>query len=157
MRSEFSMIFIDVQDSYRDSIIEDVLLRAAEYALQFDKKEGSASLSLRITDQNEMRTLNQQYRGLDKSTDVLSFPADFLDPDLGSRYLGDVVISFPEAAAQAEKRGHGVEAELQLLVVHGVLHLLGYDHGTAQEKKTMWELQDRVLKDLGLDIEVGEE
>ena len=95
-------------------------------------------IPIRITDDEELNTLNLKYRGIDKITDVLSFPADFEDPDLGSRYVGDVVIAFPRAEEQAQKRGHFVEAEIQLLVVHGTLHLLGYDHGDKTEKEEMW-------------------
>lgn len=151
------MITIDVLNAFRQSIADRVLLEAAEWALRSGLEGESPSLTIRITDENEIRNLNRQYRGVDKTTDVLSFPADFVDPDLESRYLGDVVICFPEAAVQAEKRGHDVEAELQLLVVHGILHLLGYDHGSQEEKDAMWALQDRVLKSLGLDIVIGEE
>ncbi|MEJ2413284.1 MAG: rRNA maturation RNase YbeY [Anaerolineales bacterium] len=72
-------------------------------------------------------------------------------------HRGDVVICYPQAASQAEKRGHAVEDELQLLVVHGVLHLLGYDHASQEEKDLMWEIQGNILADLGLEIEVSEE
>lgn len=151
------MIYIDVLEPFREQINPQLLHEAAEKTLQAGSADGSASLSIRLTDEGEIRNLNQQYRGLDKTTDVLSFPADFMDPDLESRYLGDVVICFPVAAAQADNRGHPVAAELQLLVVHGVLHLLGYDHGTEGEKKPMWSLQEEILSELGLDIEVGDE
>lgn len=127
---------------------------AAETVLSECDVPDSPSLLIRITDDDELRSLNQQYRGMDKTTDVLSFPADFTDPDLESRYLGDVIISYQRAEHQAQKRGHFVEAELQLLVVHGVLHLLEYDHGDQKEKEEMWSIQSRVLKKLGLDIEV---
>jgi probable rRNA maturation factor len=73
----------------------------------------------------EIQILNRQYRGKDKPTDVLSFPlADALQPFL----LGDVVISVETAARQAQRRGHSLREELQILLVHGILHLLGYDH-----------------------------
>lgn len=151
------MITIEVIEIYQKELETAVLLEAAQKTLQEGAEDPEASLSIRITDQLEMRTLNKQFREEDQSTDVLSFSADFFDPDLGSRYLGDVVISYPEAAAQAAARGHSLSAELQLLVVHGVLHLLGHDHGTPEEKKAMWGLQERVLGLLGLEIEVGED
>lgn len=134
-----------------------VLHQAAETALRSDPDAEPGSLTLRITDEGEIRTLNKQYRGLDQATDVLSFAADFQDPDLESRYLGDVVICYPQAEAQAQKRGHAVEHEVQLLIVHGILHLLGYDHSSPDEKDLMWEVQRKILNDLGLDIEVGED
>lgn len=151
------MIFIDVLKPFQELTGTAVLTAAAEAALQSDQESGPSSLTLRITDEEEVRILNRQFRGLDQSTDVLSFATDFQDPDLDSRYRGDVVICYPQAAAQAEKRGHAVEDELQLLVVHGVLHLLGYDHGSRDEKDLMWEIQGNILADLGLEIEVSEE
>lgn len=151
------MIFIDVLKPFQELTGTAVLEAAAEAALQSDQESGPSSLTLRITDEEEVRILNRQFRGLDQSTDVLSFTADFQDPDLDSRYRGDVVICYPQAASQAEKRGHAVEDELQLLVVHGVLHLLGYDHGSQDEKDLMWEIQRNILAGLGLEIEVSEE
>jgi probable rRNA maturation factor len=100
-----------------------------------------------------IRELNAQYRGVDAPTDVLAFPADFIDPDLDSRYLGDILISVPRAASQAEAREHSLTEELQLLVVHGLLHLAGYDHLEDAEKAEMWDLQARILKALGVAIE----
>jgi probable rRNA maturation factor len=151
------VIFIDILEPFRELIGDAVLHSAAETALCADPDAEPGSLTLRITDEGEIRSLNRQFRGLDQPTDVLSFSADFQDPDLESRYLGDVVICYPQAASQAKKRGHALEDELQLLVVHGILHLLGYDHATQEEKDQMWEIQGKILKDLGLGIEVGEE
>jgi len=148
------VILITVQDNFRELIADQILKSAAETVLLECGLPDSPSLLIRITDDEELNTLNLKYRGIDKTTDVLSFPADFEDPDLESRYVGDVVIAFPRAEEQAQKRGHFVEAELQLLVVHGTLHLLGYDHGDKTEKKEMWSIQSRILKKLGLDIEV---
>jgi len=148
------VILITVQDNFRELIADQILKSAAETVLLECGLPDSPSLLIKITDDEELNTLNLKYRGIDKTTDVLSFPADFEDPDLESRYVGDVVIAFPRAEEQAQKRGHFVEAELQLLVVHGTLHLLGYDHGDKTEKKEMWSIQSRILEKLGLDIEV---
>jgi len=148
------VILITVQEKFREKIADQVLYSAAEAALVFDPEADSPSLSIRITDDEEVQTLNLQYRGIDKPTDVLSFPTDFTDPDLESRYLGDVVISWPRADEQAQNRGHETAGEVQLLVVHGILHLLGYDHGEKEDKEEMWSLQSRILEKLGLDIEV---
>ena len=151
------MIFIEVEDKFRDLISGELLREAAHQALQIDPLEELPSLSIKITGDQEIRHLNSVYRGIDKATDVLSFEADYYDPDLESRYLGDVVISYPQAVGQAEKRGHPVVSELQLLVIHGVLHLLGYDHGSAEERSTMWRIQEQALDALGLDIRVEDE
>lgn len=150
------MILITVQEPYRDLITDQILLSAAELSLQQSQVEDSPSLSVRITDNQEIKNLNQQFRGINKETDVLSFPTDFTDPDLDSRYVGDVVISYPQAEKQAQNSGHPVGAELQLLVIHGVLHLLGYDHGDENEKEKMWSLQAKILEKLGLNIQVEE-
>jgi probable rRNA maturation factor len=81
---------------------------------------------------------------------VLSFPADEPDPETGRSYLGDVAILPARAAEQARERGHTVEAEMQLLVVHGILHLLGHDHAGAAEKERMWAAQAQALERLGV-------
>ena len=150
------MILITVQEPYRDLITDQILFSAAELSLQQSQVEDSPSLSVRITDDQEIKNLNQQFRGINKITDVLSFPTDFTDPDLDSRYVGDVVISYPQAEKQAQNSGHPVGAELQLLVVHGILHLLGYDHGEENEKEKMWSLQAKILEKLGLNLQVEE-
>lgn len=106
--------------------------------------EGAASgaeVSLVITGQEEIRRLNREYRGKDRPTDVLSFSlaeqgemdTPFIDPPDGLRHLGEVVISCPQAAIQAQARHHSPKKELAVLITHGVLHLLGYDHGTPKE------------------------
>ena len=149
-----SVIAIVVQNPFQDKTSEQVLCIAAEVALQISGVSDSPSLSIRITDDAEMQDLNLRFRGIDKTTDVLSFGEDFTDPDLESRYLGDVVISYPQAENQANDRGHTAAEELQLLVIHGVLHLLGYDHGTETEKKKMWSLQGKVLEKIGITIQI---
>lgn len=152
--TEDQVIAILVQEQFRSMISDQILLSCGETTLLLDGVNDSPSLTLMITDDEEMTDMNHRYRGINKTTDVLAFGADFTDPDLESRYLGDVVISFPQAEKQALKRGHTVEEELQLLVVHGVLHLLGYDHDTKTRKEAMWAIQSRVLAELGLSIEV---
>jgi probable rRNA maturation factor len=115
-----------------------------------------ADLTLVLTGDEEIRALNRDFLAADTPTDVLSFPADEPDPETGRRYLGDVVISLPRAAAQAAARGHAVEAEVQLLVVHGVLHLLGHDHADEDGKRRMWAVQAEILASLGLKIDIAE-
>jgi probable rRNA maturation factor len=83
------------------------------------------SLGVRFAGDRTMRALNRDFRGKDKSTDVLSFPGE---PTPDGRHLGDIVISVPTAARQAEERGHALEREVKLLLLHGVLHCLGHDH-----------------------------
>lgn len=107
-----------------------------------------ASLSCLLTDDAYLQELNRSFRAEDKPTDVLSFPAGETMPGADAAYLGDIAISVPTAQRQAAQAGHSLAAELQLLAVHGVLHLLGYDHATPPEKAAMWAAQTAVLKDL---------
>jgi len=148
------VISIIVPEQFRLQISDQNLLASVEKTMLVDGVSDSPSLSLIITDDEEMKKLNQTYRGINKTTDVLSFGGDFTDPDLDSRYLGDVIISFPQAEEQALRRGHDVDAELQLLAAHGVLHLLGYDHDTQSAKEVMWQVQNQILEILGLAIKV---
>src|SRR5512147_175819 len=127
----------------------EVLERAAQAALLFSGAS-EADLSLVLTDDARIQSLNREFLGHDAPTDVLSFPADELDPETSRQYLGDVVISLPRAAEQARERGHSLEEEVQLLVVHGILHLLGHDHGEAGEKAVMWSAQAEILGSLGV-------
>ncbi len=109
----------------------------------------TVELTLIVTGDDALQELNRRYLEIDAPTDVLSFPAGEVNPENGAFYLGDIAISYQRAQAQAALAGHPVEAELQLLVVHGVLHLLGYDHAEPDEKAAMWAAQDRVLAELG--------
>ena len=115
----------------------------------------NGELTLVITDDDELRRLNRQYRGADKPTDVLSFGESAFDvpvlPD-ESVYLGDVIISYPRAQAQAPAAGHTTSDELVLLAVHGVLHLLGHDHATPGEKRKMWAAQDAIMREMGAQV-----
>lgn len=110
------------------------------------------SLSLLLTDDRRMQQLNRNFREVDSSTDVLSFPAYEQLPDEGDPllYLGDIAISVPYARKQANMSGHDLAEELQLLAIHGVLHLLGYDHLEQVEKDEMWNIQSLILLELGL-------
>ena len=128
-----------------------LLERAALKTLRFASTEG-AGLSIVITNDAQLQQLNRQYLGIDAPTDVLSFPAEETDPDSGEVYLGDILISFSQAAAQASAGRHPVEDELQLLAVHGVLHLLGYDHTGETDKAEMWQAQAEILQSLGSSI-----
>lgn len=113
----------------------------------------AAELTVVVTDDAQVQQLNHEYRGLDEPTDVLSFSAQETLPDAAAfvsapelaHYLGDVVIAYPYAAAQAPTFGRFVADELALLAVHGTLHLLGYDHATPAEEEAMWARQAAIL------------
>lgn len=116
----------------------------------------TAECSVSLVDDSAMAALNRTYRGKMGSTDVLAFPMTegrfgAVSPDL----LGDVVISAETAARQARDRGRDVQGELALLLVHGILHLVGYDHGTAGARRRMWQKQRSILEACGLRLEAG--
>ncbi len=120
-------------------------------------ESAQGDLSIALSDGRRLQQLNRDFLGIDAPTDVLSFPAAESDPESGAVYLGDIVISVEHARKQALAAGHPLEAEVQLLVVHGVLHLLGYDHARPAEKSRMWAAQAAILNSIGLgSIEVGE-
>jgi probable rRNA maturation factor len=112
------------------------------------------ALSVVITYDEAILELNRQFRDVDAPTDVLAFGSgqegDFVTAPGEPAYLGDVVISYPRAVAQAEEYGHSVDRELALLAVHGVLHLLGYDHVDEAERMEMWARQNEILESLVL-------
>ncbi len=120
-------------------------LRAAARAALAHQRADPGELSLRLTTDAALRRLNRQHLGEDHPTDVLSFPVDERHPATGRRYYGDIAISLNRARAQARAGGHPLRAELQLLVVHGVLHLLGHDHATGRQKNRMWAAQAEIL------------
>jgi probable rRNA maturation factor len=129
----------------------DLCERAAQTTLARAHTSPIAGLTIVITDDDQLHQLNRNFLGIDAPTDVLSFPVEEIDPDSGEEYLGDTLISYPRAVAQADAGNHTVQDELQLLVVHGVLHLLGYDHNEG-EKQVMWAIQSEILADLGCSI-----
>ena len=146
------MVNLQIADSYQKDGLEEILGKASYAALLIlPPAQQEYELSIVITGDDEVQSLNQQYLGVDAPTDVLSFPANEVDPDTKNLYLGDIIISYPRAQAQAHARGGSDFSELQLLVVHGVLHLFGYDHADEDQKAQMWSFQIQVLKDLGLE------
>ena len=148
------MINIESKYDYPSALIE----RAVQAALTHQKESLDVNLSVVLTDNRRLQKLNRDYLGIDAPTDVLSFPASESDPETGARYIGDILISVPYAAKGAKQAGNSLEAELQLLVVHGVLHLLGHDHAKPKEKAKMWKAQREILETLGLgQIQIREE
>jgi len=142
------MIEIEIEKPFLGLVDVGSLEQVAQQVLVLAEIEAQSELSLRITDDDTLKDLNLQYMGIDAPTDVLSFPVAFQNPDTGNPYLGDILISYPTAAVQAEASGHPSTEEIKLLLVHGILHLLGYDHTTPEEKQAMWSLQDAILEAL---------
>jgi len=121
------------------------------------KAEGVPSpyeVSLVFTDSDTVQRLNRDYRGVDEPTDVLAFymlpqkgtASSFALPPDGVTRLGEVIISYPQALTQAKDQGHSLERELALLVIHGILHLLGYDHEKPEEESKMRERERELLE-----------
>ncbi len=140
------MINLRVSRSYKNLVIEDELKNAMVKTVEYQGiKPEDVDVSLIIESDKKLRELNRVYLGIDAATDVLSFALDETDPENGRLYLGDVIISFPRAQAQSDQAGHSVMDELILLAVHGVLHLLGYDHAVPVTKEKMWKAQAEIL------------
>jgi probable rRNA maturation factor len=151
------MIFVEKIDKLDPDIAVSIIEIAARAALKHQSVTEESDLTIVLSDDNQLRDLNMQWMGVNAPTDVLSFPSDEIDPESGCRYLGDIIISVQRASEQAKAAGHAVESELQLLVVHGILHLMGHDHAEALEKTRMWLAQAEILGGLGLgSIEIRE-
>lgn len=142
------MIDIEVEDSAWTGALaeaEALTLVAAEATLASEGAVGEG-VSLLLTDDKSLRDLNRRFRGQDKPTNVLSFPA----PQNPERFLGDVALAFGVCAREAQEQGKPLAHHLQHLVAHGVLHLLGYDHETDVQADEMEGLERAVLAGLGV-------
>ena len=139
----------------------------AEAVLDYENCPYESQVELLLTDNEEIRRINQEFRKIDRPTDVLSFPMvdfespakyDFLeeddslfDPETGELMLGNIVISKEKVILQAEEYGHSVKREYAFLIAHSMLHLLGYDHMEEEERAVMEEKQREILKKLGIE------
>lgn len=141
---------------------EEIAKKVIEQAISYVKCPYDTEVNILITDNEEIRTYNRDYRGIDKETDVLSFPninydvpgdfsdvenhfEDYFDPDSGRLILGDMIISAPKVLEQAEAYGHSTKREFAFLVAHSMLHLFGYDHMEEDERLEMEKHQDCIL------------
>lgn len=142
-------VLVDIQGKPRRGY-KRFVKTCAEKILEIINLDFNCELSALIIDDEVMRKLNYSYRGIDDTTDVLSFAmneGDILSSPPSKRYklLGDVVISLPKAEKQAEEQGHTLKRELALLIAHGILHLLGYDDITEPQLKEMAELGNKYV------------
>ena len=134
-----------------------LIRRCCHAVLQTEGFQGAAEVSVSFLNDQQIHELNLEYRGIDRPTDVLSFPLGEngvydLDPDAGAYMLGDIVISVERALEQAERYGHSIQREIAFLTVHSMLHLLGYDHEQGGlEQVRMREKEETVLAKLGLE------
>lgn len=139
------------------TLVRDVL----QFAARQLSLEDSTEMSVTMMTNPAIRKLNQQYRGVDRATDVLSFAAEesgdetpiIMDPELAAELpenLGDLFVSIDKVEEQAKFLGHSVDRELGFLVVHGFLHLNGYDHEKPADEQRMFDLQREILDEYGL-------
>ncbi|PRY83281.1 rRNA maturation RNase YbeY [Alkalibacterium olivapovliticus] len=152
-------IIYDETDKITEDMVdwmEDLLNVAAGKLNVTDKAE----VSITVVTNDKIREINKEYRDKDQVTDVISFAIEDDEEDLFKEFdldgitiprdLGDIFISYDKAVEQATEFGHSVERELGFLMVHGFLHLNGYDHMTTEEEKIMFSLQEEILKEYGL-------
>lgn len=153
-----------------DPALISLMQAAADCALWMEGVKRPCAVSVRLCDDDTIHAVNREYRGVDRATDVLSFPmvnypkgvtaggADALlrrewDDGLDACMLGDLVISVPHVIAQAEEYGHSNEREAAYLLVHGLCHLMGYDHIEEEDKRRMRAMEEKVLSELGMERE----
>lgn len=146
---------------------KEIIEQVVEASLDYEGCPYEAQVSVVLTDNASIREMNNQFRGIDRPTDVLSFPMadysspgdfdgledcaeEYFDPDSGELLLGDIVISVEKVAEQAEKYGHSQKRELAFLTAHSMLHLMGYDHMEEEERAVMERKQSAILETLGI-------
>ena len=141
---------IDINNESGEQVDTQALVRLARYALGALRIHPQAELSILLVDEDTMAAYHRRFMDLEGPTDVMSFPMDELRPGSADSptpagTLGDIVLCPQVAAKQALAAGHSAAEEMLLLTVHGILHLLGYDHAEPEEKKEMFDLQRRLL------------
>ncbi len=144
-----------IGEGFKGLVEESWLVKVAEQVLRTQGIESGAELGLVIVGQEKIRQLNSSYLGEDRPTDVLSFSmlpeapekdlTPFIAPPDGVKHLGEVIVSYPQAADQAEEHNHSVKKELAILIIHGILHLLGYDHDEPERESTMRGRESEIL------------
>ena len=149
---------IDILPSFNRRVTKTWLRNIVTVALGKFIFSRPVSISIFIADDSTLKELNLRYRGIDETTDVLAFsfhdslydePEDitvFDFPSHGTDELGDIVISYPQAIRQAKENKKTIHSELALLLVHGVLHIMGYDHAEEEDERVMWAKQDEILE-----------
>jgi probable rRNA maturation factor len=148
------LLNLDVDERFVEAVDETLVRTVVERALKLERIRRNSEVTVVITDDEDIRGINAEHRGVDEATDVLSFPLEsadqqgFVAPPGQPRNLGDIVVSYERVLAQAEEYGHSASRELAYLVTHGTLHLLGYDHEDDAQKLRMREREEQVLSDL---------
>jgi len=147
-------ISIHIEPNFRDCIAKQWARKIAQEVLKAESVAPPYEISIVFTNPETVQRLNRDYRGVDEPTDVLAFymlpqqesePSFILPPD-GILHLGEIIISYPQAVEQARKQRHSSEKELALLIIHGILHLLGYDHEKPEEEAKMRAREKELLE-----------
>jgi len=162
-------MMLEIHNFTQNEIDEEFLKRVAKSALKTAGIKDRAEISLAIVGDGRMRKLNKMYRGKNRVTDVLSFDnrsvipylnkafprlkratgEKFIEPPSGIKRLGEIIICYPQAKKQAKRLKHSLEKELTVLLIHGILHLLGYDHEKSEsEASKMEEMEKKILKEI---------
>ncbi len=149
-----------IKNFTKQKLNQKYLNKITEKTLEIAKSKKPAEISLVIIGEKRIRTLNKKYRGTDKVTDVLSFGndavgktvkseiAEFIDPPDNVLHLGEIFICYSQAAKQAKRKNHSVKKEMAVLLIHGILHLLGYEHKGDYEKSEMKVKEMEILRSL---------
>jgi probable rRNA maturation factor len=150
MDQDDALMSIEVLDDSAHDLDAGQLARLRRFVLAVMRVPPQAELCIKAVDESTIAELNEQWMEKEGPTDVLAFPMDELRPGLVNEepeegVLGDLVLCPAIAEQQGEAAGHGKEAELELLTVHGILHLLGYDHAEPEDHQVMFGLQDDLL------------
>jgi probable rRNA maturation factor len=151
-------INIIVEDEFKKKVTKRRLKGIVKSVLTAEKQGNKIELGVMITSQEKIHELNRTYRNVDRPTDVLSFfmipetesanTGLFVTPPDNIAHLGEVIISYPQAVVQAKENKHPVSEEIKILLVHGVLHLLGYDHEKPEDEERMKPREEAVLKSI---------
>jgi probable rRNA maturation factor len=147
-------IQISIEEEFRGVVNGSWVKKIVRHVLKAEGVAPPYEVSLVFTDSETVRKLNRDYRGVDEPTDVLAFymlpqkgaDSSFVLPPDGVTRLGEVIISYPQAVEQAKEQGHSPERELALLIIHGMLHLLGYDHEEPVEEAEMRTREKELLE-----------
>ncbi len=147
------IMFLNTDEINESEFISSEQLEEIAKTILSDYYEEEPDFTLTFVTEDSIRELNKTYRDTDSVTDVLSFESDGeIDPETGREYLGDIVVCLEQAKRQAEQSGHSVKNEIALLEIHGLLHLLGYDHMDEEQHAEMWKYQNMYLDKCGITL-----
>jgi len=163
--TEMTLFIDNRQDIYETSHVEDIIKEVIYKAFEISNINYNCQVSVTLVDNEQIREINKTYRNIDLPTDVLSFPLisydegkhlddlfeeevkniEVVDIDTGELVVGDIIISLEKAYSQSQEYGHSYEREIAYLAVHGMLHLMGYDHERESDKVVMRQKEEEIL------------